>query len=277
MCQLLQKQRICFDLRRKDSSCYHLTSGYSFIERLQAARHSTLVMCVAASQKPMQSASDLPPPPGLLGADWLRLLLPDELPGERASEEPPELPLPVSGLMGKGSDMGDSGVTPDPVVGALGTVVAAAEVVDGNDVDGADGVVPPEDTLGAMMREVVGGAETLGAGAAPADERACANAASGNSSTKAIAARTGGLGVSIAITIALSAVPQPSIDPSPLLRIHNLASERRNICTPCIPRLGEPQWIEYENVGPVIVRLRPWSDDIHPDAVSDHAVLAPAD
>lgn len=129
-----------------------MASGNSFIEHLQAARHSTLVMCVAASQKPMQSASDLPPPPGLLGADWLGLLLPDELPGERASEEPPELPLPVSGLMGKGSDMGDSGVTPDPVVGALGTVVAAAEVVDGNDVDGADGVVPPEDTLGAMRQ-----------------------------------------------------------------------------------------------------------------------------
>lgn len=81
--------------------------------------------------------------------------------------------------------------------------------------------------------------------------------------------------MSIAITIALSAVPQPSIDPSPLLRIHNLASERRNICTPCISRLGEPQWIEYENVGPVIVRWRPWTDDIHSDAVSAHAVLAP--
>ena len=76
--------------------CYHLTSGNSFIERLQAARHSTLVMCVAASQKPMQSASDLPPPPALLGADSLGLPLPDEAPGERASEEPPEEPPPVA-------------------------------------------------------------------------------------------------------------------------------------------------------------------------------------
>ena len=70
-------------------------SGNSFIERLQAARHSTLLMCVAASQKPMQSASDLPPPPGVLGFDWLGLPLSDELPGERASEEPPEEPPPV--------------------------------------------------------------------------------------------------------------------------------------------------------------------------------------
>jgi hypothetical protein len=63
---------------------YHLTSGNSRIERLQAARHSTLLMCVPASQKPMQSASDLPPPPGLLGADSLGLPLPDEVPGELA-------------------------------------------------------------------------------------------------------------------------------------------------------------------------------------------------
>jgi hypothetical protein len=34
---------------------YHLTSGNSAIERLQAARHSGFVMWVAASQKPMQS------------------------------------------------------------------------------------------------------------------------------------------------------------------------------------------------------------------------------
>ena len=49
------------------------TLGYSFMVRRQAARHWALVMCVAASQKPMQSASDLPPPPGALGADSLGL------------------------------------------------------------------------------------------------------------------------------------------------------------------------------------------------------------
>jgi hypothetical protein len=133
-------------------------------------------------------------------------------------------------LMGKGSDMGDSGATPDP--GAVGAVVAvpppgsvspAEGVVDppdppegvddppegvgDTDVDGADGVVRPGDTLGVMVRKVVGGAETLGLGAAPADERACANAVSGSSNNRAMAPRTGGLGVSMAITMALPAVP----------------------------------------------------------------------
>ena len=41
--------------------------------RTQAAFHSALLMCVWRSQKPMQSASDLPPPPGALGADSLGL------------------------------------------------------------------------------------------------------------------------------------------------------------------------------------------------------------
>ena len=52
--------------------------------RLQASRHSVFVMCVAFSQKPMQSASNLPPPPGALGAFWLGLPEPDEVPGDRA-------------------------------------------------------------------------------------------------------------------------------------------------------------------------------------------------
>ena len=41
--------------------------------RAQAAFHSTLLMCVSRSQNPIQSASDLPPPPGALGADSLGL------------------------------------------------------------------------------------------------------------------------------------------------------------------------------------------------------------
>ena len=41
--------------------------------RTQAAFHSALLICVARSQNPMQSASDLPPPPGVLGADPLGL------------------------------------------------------------------------------------------------------------------------------------------------------------------------------------------------------------
>jgi hypothetical protein len=219
------------DRRGPFAGCYHLMSGNSFIERLQAARHSTLLMCVAASQKPMQSASDLPPPPGLLGADWLGLSLPDDvLGGERASEEPPEEPPPVAKLLGKGSDMGDSGATVDPGCCVVGVVVAAtpaggvspAEGVDDppegvddddvDDVDGAAGVVEPGDALGVVVvREVVVGAEKLGTardtGALPADERACANAASGNSSKRVMAASTGGLGESIAITMGCRQCP----------------------------------------------------------------------
>src|SRR4030095_13080964 len=174
---------------------YHLTSGNSFTERLQAARHSTLVVCVAASQKPMQSASDLPPPPGLLGADWLELPLPDEGPGEGASEEAPQAPPPVAIWRVKGSDIGDS-------VGTWGVVVAGtpaggvnpAEGVGDNGVDGAAGVVEAGDTLGGVVgREGGVGAESRGLGAATdADERVCANAASGYGSKRAMAARTGG-------------------------------------------------------------------------------------
>jgi hypothetical protein len=209
-----------------------LTSGFSLIERLQAARHSTLLMCVPASQKAMQSASVLPPPPGLLGADWLGLPLPEEASGERASEGPPEEPPAVPNWLGKGSDIGDSGDTFDPgcaVVGAVGVVVAATPPggvspaegvgdngVGDNDVDGAAGVVRPGDTLGVMVGKIVGGAESLGLGevigaaAPPADERACANATSGRSSKRPMAARTGGLDVNIAITIVLPAVRQRS-------------------------------------------------------------------
>jgi hypothetical protein len=49
--------------------------------RTQAAFHSALVMCVPRSQNPMQSARDLPPPPGALGADSLGL---GETPGDSA-------------------------------------------------------------------------------------------------------------------------------------------------------------------------------------------------
>ena|SRR5262245_21627235 len=118
--------------------------------------------------------------------------------------------------------MGDSGGTKAPgcgVVGVEGVVVAATPAggvspaegvgdngVGDNDVDGAAGVLGP--TLGAMVGKVVGGAESLGLGAATgADERACANAASGSSSHRTMVARAVDLGVSITITMALPAVP----------------------------------------------------------------------
>src|SRR5262245_7466892 len=162
------------------------------MERLQAARHSTLVICVPLSQKPMQSASDLPPPPGVLGADSLGLPLPEAVPGAsaRSGEEPP----PVENWLGNGSDMGDSGGTLDPSAVPLGVVVAAtpdggvsppADGVGDNAVDGAAGVAGPVEG-----REVVrvDGAESLVLGVPTdarellAEERACANAASGRSS-----------------------------------------------------------------------------------------------
>jgi hypothetical protein len=80
---------------------------------------------VAASQKPMQSASDLPPPPGLLGADSLGLE--EEVPGDSArfGEEPP----PVANWVATGSDMGESaGSAGSGVAGAAGPVAAGSGV-----------------------------------------------------------------------------------------------------------------------------------------------------
>jgi hypothetical protein len=186
----------------------------------------------------MQSASPLPPPPGLLGADWPELSLPDEvLGGERASAEPPEEPPPVAKLLGKGSDIGDSGATVDPGCSVVGVVVAATPAGGVSPTEGVgdppegvgdmdvDGVVGTGDTLGmvgtggtagmgttggVVVRKVVVGAESLELGAAPADERACANATSGRSSKRAMAARTGGLGGSIAITMAFAGGALPA-------------------------------------------------------------------
>ena len=46
-----------------------------FSVRVQATRHSTLLIWVPLSQKPMQACSVSPPPPGVLGADSLGLAL----------------------------------------------------------------------------------------------------------------------------------------------------------------------------------------------------------
>jgi hypothetical protein len=90
--------------------------------RKQAAFHSVLVMCVSRSQNPMQSASDLPPPPGALGADSLGLAE-EETPGESAmlgwTTPPVEncvCSCGESGAMGSSSGAGaaiaDGGITP---------------------------------------------------------------------------------------------------------------------------------------------------------------------
>jgi hypothetical protein len=52
-----------------------------FSMRLHAAFHSPFVICVAGSQKPMQSLKLFPPPPGVLVACSLGL---PPVPGERA-------------------------------------------------------------------------------------------------------------------------------------------------------------------------------------------------
>ncbi|MGE0851750.1 MAG: hypothetical protein AB7O44_19335 [Hyphomicrobiaceae bacterium] len=87
------------------------TLGYACIVRRQAARHWTFVMCVARSQNLMQSASDLPPPPGLLGSASLGLDG-SEPPGERAmllagGSPPPE--IAVGSCWGSGATAGASG------------------------------------------------------------------------------------------------------------------------------------------------------------------------
>lgn len=133
---------------------YHLTSGNSAIERLQAARHSGFVMWVAASQKPMQSMSDLPPPPGLLGADSLGLE--GDVAGESArfGEDPP----PVANWVGNGSDIGASaGSAGSGVVGAAGPVtgvVVGALVVGAAALAAADvlaeGLARPPPLAGAL-------------------------------------------------------------------------------------------------------------------------------
>jgi hypothetical protein len=97
-----------------------------FSERWQAAFHSCLVMCVARSQKPMQSLKVLPPPPAALGACSLGL------PGESARE----LGLATPPLdSGAGGCDGDRGAMP----WACGAGVPIAEGGDGLAVVGGAG------------------------------------------------------------------------------------------------------------------------------------------
>src|SRR5262245_28058068 len=100
--------------------------------RRQAAFHSALVMCVSRSQKPMQSASVLPPPPGALGANSLGL--PGEVPGESArllGAEPP-----VANWVGSCGDSGAMGAS-------CGAGAASADgTVLGSGADGGAGVLP---------------------------------------------------------------------------------------------------------------------------------------
>lgn len=88
-------------------------------------------MCVAASQNPMQSASELPPPPGALGAASLGLA--EDVPGDRARLLCGGLP-PLENCV---DSCGESGAT----AGACGAGVAsvAGASVEGTTATGGTG------------------------------------------------------------------------------------------------------------------------------------------
>ena len=118
--------------------------------RWQATRHSALVICVSRSQKPMQSARLLPPPPGTLGAVSLGL------PGDNARPLPP--PDCAAGgtppLENWVESCGDSGAIP----GTCGAGVAKAPGVEvegvGSDcAAGALGIRDDEPELGVADLE----------------------------------------------------------------------------------------------------------------------------
>src|SRR5262245_2044713 len=166
-------------------------------------------MCVAASQKLMQSASDLPPPPGALGADSLGL---EEVAGDNArfGAEPP----PVANWVGKGSDIGESaGSAGSGVAGAAGAVAAgrgAAGVAGAAaaGVLGAVGGLP----LVADVREQLSAARPIAAPSVPApltrneeavpdacppppEERASAGAVVKEDTRRAVAGRRASVGM----------------------------------------------------------------------------------
>jgi hypothetical protein len=97
----------------------------------------------------------------------------------------------VVGVVGTGDTLGMVGTGVTEGMGDTMGMVAPGDtlgMVEPGDTLGTAGTTV--DTLGVVVRKVVIGAESLGIGAAPADERACANAASGNRSQRAMAART---------------------------------------------------------------------------------------
>ena len=158
-----------------------MTSGNSCMVRRHAAFHSTLLMCVARSQKPMQACKDLPPPPGALGANSLGL--PDDEPGDRARElvvEPP-----VANCSGSCGDSGAISGTlcigvPISAGGSVGGAIVSGPIVEAAD-DEPEPVVPPlEGDVGGGMGGGIGlaglgmevdAARAIGAGG-PADLKA---------------------------------------------------------------------------------------------------------
>jgi hypothetical protein len=129
--------------------------------RLQATRHSAFVMCVAGSQKLMQSSKVLPPPPGALGADWLGL--PEDAPGDRAMLlAPVPVEPPVENCVGSCGEFG-------AIAGALGKVAGSVDdgPVEGLGVAGAAGGPVVMTPLGEVLPERPGLADGV-------PDRACA-------------------------------------------------------------------------------------------------------
>lgn len=144
-----------------------MMSGNSVIVRRQAAFHSVLFMWVAASQKPMQSARVLPPPPGALGADSLGLLelgLAEGVPGDSARllvvDPPVEIAVGswgesggIGSSSGRGAAIADGGMEAAGRLGGVGplSITVVLDVVVGGDVGGLPGPVGRAETADGML------------------------------------------------------------------------------------------------------------------------------
>jgi hypothetical protein len=135
--------------------CQWVTSGTTASVRLHAASHSRLVMCVAGSQNAIQSFKVRPPPPAVLGASSVGLLLPGV--GEASVSDLAGPPLP-SGVVVIWGDSGAMPVTVDAgaAMAAGGVVVVAVLGAAGpfrgkGRLSGPRDVVPFELLLWAML------------------------------------------------------------------------------------------------------------------------------
>jgi hypothetical protein len=121
-------------------------------ERSQAPRHSLFDICVSRSQYPMHSFKPQPPPPAVLCADSLGLML--EAVGDGSLSfltVPPEAGVVVI-CWGDNGAIGDRGVIGAPMTEAGGVVVvcaaaaAAGDVTVGPDLDWASAGPPKAET-----------------------------------------------------------------------------------------------------------------------------------
>ena len=123
--------------------------------RTQDAFHSALLMCVAGSQNAMQSARDLPPPPGWLGAASAGLVdwdVAEGVPGDRARVLV-VLP-PVANCVGSWGDKGATGASSGSGAASVGEGMVSAGTL-----SGAGNTVTAAAAANALLRaEAVAGA-----------------------------------------------------------------------------------------------------------------------